>query len=89
MQTIGNLTLLTGQLNSSLSNRPWLDSDAAVLAPSGPEAGKGKRSLIDKYSLLVLNKEIVQEHEENWTEDHIIARGEAIAKDIAAIWPRG
>ncbi|HEX3962881.1 MAG TPA: DUF262 domain-containing HNH endonuclease family protein [Trebonia sp.] len=89
VQTIGNLTLLTGQLNSSLSNRPWLDSDAAVLAPSGPEAGKGKRSLIDKYSLLVLNKEIVQEHQENWTEDDIIARGEAIAKDIAAIWPRG
>lgn len=89
VQTIGNLTLLTGQLNSSLSNRPWLDSDAAGIAPSGPEAGKGKRSLIDKYSLLVLNKEIVQEHQENWTEDDIIARGEAIAKDIAAIWPRG
>ena len=50
VQTIGNLTLLTGSLNASLSNRPWLDRDAAVAAPSGPEAGKGKRSLIDKYS---------------------------------------
>ena len=63
----GNLTLLTGHLNASLSNRPWLDGDAAVAAPNGPEAGKGKRSLIDKYSLLVLNKEIVQEHQEAWT----------------------
>lgn len=89
VQTIGNLTLLTGYLNASLSNRPWLDSDAAVAAPSGPEAGKGKRSLIDKYSLLVLNKEIVQGHQEAWTEEDIIARGQAIAKDIAAIWPRG
>ena len=89
VQTIGNLTLLTGHLNASLSNRPWLDSDAAMAAPSGPQAGKGKRSLIDKYSLLVLNKEIVQEHEQAWTEEDILARGEAIAKDIAAIWPRG
>ena len=89
VQTIGNLTLLTGPLNASLSNRPWLDTDAAVVAPSGPEAGKGKRSLIDKYSLLVLNKEIVQEHQEAWTEKDITARGLAIAKDIAAIWPLG
>ena len=51
--------------------------------------GKGKRSLIDKYSLLVLNIEIVQEHQEAWTEEDITAGGQAIAKDIAAIWPRG
>lgn len=89
VHTIGNLTLLTGRLNTSLSNRPWLDSDAAATAPSGPEAGMGKRSLIDKYSLLVLNKEIVQEHPEAWTEEDITARGQAIAADIAAIWPRG
>jgi hypothetical protein len=89
VQTIGNLTLLTGSLNASLSNRPWLDSDAAKVAPSGQEAGKGKRSLIDKYSLLVLNKEIVQEHVHAWTQEDIAARGLAIANDIAAIWPRG
>jgi hypothetical protein len=88
VQTIGNLTLLTGSLNASLSNRPWLDSEAEKVAPSGQEAGKGKRSLIDKYSLLVLNKEIVQEHANAWTEADITTRGEAITKDIAAIWPR-
>jgi hypothetical protein len=89
VQTIGNLTLVTGGLNASLSNRPWLDSDAAAVAPSGPQAGKGKRSLIDKYSLLVLNKEIVQEHKDAWTEEDITARSQAIANDIVAIWPRG
>ena len=88
VQTIGNLTLVTGNLNVSLSNRPWLDSDAAVVAPSGPQAGKGKRSLIDKYSLLVLNKEIVQEHTKAWTEADITARGQAIVNDIVTIWPR-
>jgi hypothetical protein len=89
VQTIGNLTLVTSRLNVSLSNRPWLDSDATAVAPSGPEAGKGKRSLIDKYSLLMLNKQIVQQHPEEWTEEDITTRGQAIANDIAAIWPRG
>lgn len=89
VHTIGNLTLVTGNLNASLSNRPWRDSDAVVVAPTGPEAGKGKRSLIDKYSLLVLNKEIVQEHPESWSEAAIKARGFGMTKDIAAIWPRG
>ena len=88
VQTIGNLTLLTGSLNASLSNRPWLDIDAALVASTGQEAGKGKRSLIDKYSLLVLNKEIVQDHPTVWTELDITERGNAMVKDICAIWPR-
>ena len=88
VQSIGNLTLVTGYLNVSLSNRPWLDSDAAAAAPGGPQAGEGKRSLIDKYSILVLNKEIVQEHPEKWAEEDIAKRGQEIAKDIVAIWPR-
>lgn len=89
VQSIGNLTLLTGSLNASLSNRPWLDSDAEKVAPSGQEAGKGKRSLIDKYSLLVLNKEIVQNHADSWTDDDITSRGLAITSDLVEIWPRG
>jgi hypothetical protein len=89
VHTIGNLTLVTGSLNASLSNRPWRDIDAAVVAPTGPEAGKGKRSLIDKYSLLVLNKEIVQEHPDSWSESDIRERGLAMTNDIAVIWPRG
>jgi hypothetical protein len=89
VQTIGNLTLVTSRLNASLSNRPWLDSDAVAVAPGGPQAGMGKRSLIDKYSLLVLNKEIVQEHKDAWTEEDIMARSQAITNDIVAIWPRG
>jgi hypothetical protein len=88
VQTLGNLTLLTGSLNASLSNRPWLDSDAAIVAPTGPEAGKGKRSLIDKYSLLVLNKEIVQQHPSAWTNSDIESRGLEIVKDVDSIWPR-
>jgi len=89
VDTIGNLTLLTGSLNASLSNRPWLDADAAAIAPTGGEAGKGKRSLLDAYSLLVLNKEIVQGHPASWTNADIAARGRGLVTDIAAIWTRG
>lgn len=89
VQTIGNLTLVTGYLNVSLSNRPWLDIDGEGAGQSGQEAGKGKRSLLDKHSLLVLNKEIVQEHADAWTESDIVGRGEKIARDIVRIWPRG
>src|SRR5690606_31499964 len=37
IHTFGNLTLLTGRLNSSLSNRPW-----------APPEGDGKRSVLEK-----------------------------------------
>ena len=35
INTIGNLTLVTKSLNSTLSNRPWRDVDAAVAPGSG------------------------------------------------------
>lgn len=89
VQSIGNLTLVTGYLNISLSNRPWHDSVVDTSGTGGSAVQKGKRSLIDEYSLLVLNKEIVQSHPDVWTEADIVARGQSIAKDIALIWPRG
>jgi len=84
--SIGNLTIITQSLNSSLSHRPWTDRDAKPLKQGG-EAGKGKRSLLQKYSLLILNKQIVDDHQEAWTEADIIARGKALSDDIVAIWP--
>jgi Protein of unknown function DUF262/Protein of unknown function (DUF1524) len=39
VDTLGNLTLVTKKLNGTLSNRPWCDVDAAVVASSGREAG--------------------------------------------------
>lgn len=42
---------------------------------------------IDAFSLLVLNKEIVQDHPTVWTEDDIKARSKHISEEIAAVWP--
>lgn len=83
---LGNLTLTTQSLNSSLSNRPWTDAAAEGMSQGG-QAGRGKRALLQSFSLLVLNKEIVDDHEAEWTEDDIVARSRALTDDIIAIWP--
>ena len=73
-------------LNSSLSNRPWTDAAAAGMSQGG-QTGRGKRALLQSFSLLVLNKGIVDDHESEWTEDDIVARSRALTDDIIAIWP--
>ncbi|GAA2435216.1 DUF262 domain-containing protein [Mycolicibacterium llatzerense] len=87
INTIGNLTLVTKALNGSLSNRPWTDLQAAGLKDGG-EPGRGKRSLIDGFSLLVLNKEIIQSHEHSWGDDDILSRSEHLAEAVCEIWHR-
>jgi hypothetical protein len=61
VHTIGNLTLVTKKLNIALSNRPWTDEAAVLVAPTGQDAGLGKQSLLKRYSILLLNKDIVDE----------------------------
>jgi hypothetical protein len=89
VDTIGNLTLVTKNLNSSLSNRPWTDADAAPLAKSRTYRGLGKRSLLREFSLLALNNQITEANPEAWTEDDIETRSMDLAQRIAAVWPHG
>jgi hypothetical protein len=88
VDTLGNLTLVTQKLNGSLSHRPWTDQEAVVVAPTGKEAGLGKRSLLDRYSLLVLNKSLISDHPDAWTEDAIRQRGVEMTQRLCSIWPR-
>jgi hypothetical protein len=85
VHTLGNLTLVTKSLNGSLSNRPWTDVEAAGLKDGGEE-GKGKWSLLDDFSLLVLNKEILQ-NAAAWADADISARNTRMAEAICAVWP--
>lgn len=89
INTIGNLTLVTKSLNSTLSNRPWRDVDAAVAPGSGEDKGLGKRSLLNKYSVLALSRPIVDDHADEWTDGDILQRSRTIAATIAAAWPAG
>lgn len=88
VHTLGNLTLITQPLNGALSNRPWTDEEASVVAPSGVDAGRGKRSLLNRFSILAINKAIVDEHPDEWSEEDIRARSEEICSLICQIWPR-
>ncbi|MEK0154726.1 DUF262 domain-containing HNH endonuclease family protein [Arthrobacter oryzae] len=85
VNTIGNLTLVTKSLNGSLSNRPWSDEEATGLTEGG-EPGKGKRTLLEAFSLLVLNRRLVHGHTDGWTEAHIKERSRSIGEAITAVW---
>jgi len=86
VNTIGNLTLLTQKLNGALSNRPWTDVDAAQVGTTGHDAGLGKRALINKYSLLVLSRELVEDNPLAWTEDAIRARSARLSDLLCKVW---
>lgn len=87
INTLGNLTLVTKKLNGALSNRPWTDEDALIVAPTGKDAGLGKRSLLNRYSVLILNKDIVDPHVVAWTESNIADRNVSLARAVCTVWP--
>lgn len=68
---IGNLTLVNGSLNAPMSNAPW----------------SKKRIELDKHSLLMLNRHLVNENPEGWSEDRIDARSHELAAIVAEVWP--
>jgi hypothetical protein len=73
---LGNLTLLTSKLNSSVSNGPWL----------GDGEKAGKREGLRKHSSLQITSEIVDAGDE-WTVEDINARTQGMIDDILEIWP--
>lgn len=88
VNTLGNLTLVTSDLNGTLSHRPWTDSETAQLRTNGENKGLGKRSLLNKYSVLLLSRDIVDHHVQSWTEDHIRQRSVKLAEVLCEVWPR-
>lgn len=86
VHTLGNLTLVNQALNSSLSNRPWTDAEADGLE-SGGHSDRGKRSILSQFNLIVLNKEILDAHPQEWTDADIRDRSVSLAGTIAQVWP--
>ena len=72
LSTLGNLTLLNARLNSSASNRAWTV----------------KREKIRQSDNLFLNRRLLEETGDRWTEDDIERRGRWMANMIVKIWPR-
>ena len=71
IETIGNLTLTTDKLNSSLSNGQW----------------SVKRQALDNHSILFLNRTLLKKNPGVWDEAAIQKRSEYLAKVIMQIWP--
>jgi hypothetical protein len=69
--TLGNLTLVTGKLNSSSSNGPWAS----------------KKDALREHSVLRLNWRLLKDDPAEWDEQSIAKRTEELTDLILAIWP--
>ena len=74
IDTIGNLTLLTGRLNSKVSNGPW-------------PGGNGKRAALHGHDVLMLNRRLLEQAKDDWGDQHIRDRTEWLIDAIIGIWP--
>lgn len=70
VKSIGNLTLVTGKLNSKLKNNPWDE----------------KRKTLGNHSGLFLNKQLLSDAPDDWDEAAIEKRSSDLAKVIMQIW---
>lgn len=71
---IGNLTLLTESMNSSVSNSAWL----------GPG---GKREKMHGHDLLLLNRRVLEMSADGWDEARIDARTTDLVRILLRVWP--
>jgi hypothetical protein len=78
VQTLGNLTLLSTKLNSSVSNGPWLGEG-------------GKRAALNEKDVLLLNSKVQEVGKDGWSEELIRSRTEDLTSMILDIWkvPKG
>ncbi len=72
IETLGNLTLLNGRINKTISNASW----------------DIKRKVIHKSDNLFVNRLLVERSEHRWTEEDIENRGRWMHRLIVQIWPR-
>ena len=72
IDTLGNLTLVTGRLNSSLSNAPWAQ----------------KRGTLQSHSNMSLNSELLSALQgTTWNEEAILDRSKRLTDAFINVWP--
>ena len=67
----GNLTLVNGRLNPSLSNAPW----------------NRKREALADHSVMFLNKRLVNDGPDTWDEQAIEDRAKWLHERAVEVWP--
>ena len=78
LHCIGNLTLVSGKLNPTLSNAAWHDSAKGT---------RGKLTSLSEHSQLRLNDQLVKKYGDGWNENTIKKRGLELFKAACFIWP--
>jgi hypothetical protein len=73
IHTLGNLTLLTGKLNSTVSNGPWSGTNS-------------KRAGLEGHDVLILNRDLLKRAGTQWTDETIRGRTQELVRLIAEIW---
>ena len=76
IQNIGNLTLVSGKLNPSLSNSPWVSA-----------SGSAKQGELAKHTKLELNKLLLTSNPVYWDEVTIAARANDLFCAACELWP--
>lgn len=70
---LGNLTLLTGALNASVSNGPWPGEN-------------GKRAAIHKHDVFLMNRRVLELSEDDWDEALIDGRTDELTTALLETW---
>jgi hypothetical protein len=74
IDTIGNLTLLMGRLNSKISNSAWAGKDA-------------KREALQGHDVLMLNRRLLEQAGDQWSDELIRKRTDRLIDVIIEVWP--
>jgi hypothetical protein len=77
VNTLGNLTLLMGRLNSKVSNAAWVvkaDQD-------------GKREALQEHDVLMLNRRLIEQAANQWDDELIRKRTDRLIDAIIEVWP--
>lgn len=77
IDTIGNLTLLTGRLNSKVSNGPW----------PGKDGKDGKQAALQRHDVLMLNRRLFEQAKDGWDDEQIRTRTERLTDLVIEVWP--
>jgi hypothetical protein len=71
---LGNLTLITASLNSSISNGPWMGEN-------------GKRRQLEKHDVLLMNRQLREMSQDGWDETLIDLRTRQMVDALLVTWP--
>ena len=74
IHTLGNLTLLTGRINSKASNAPWTGDGS-------------KLETLNAHDAIFMNRQLVKDPKAPWTEARIRTRTGELIEIVLKIWP--